>query len=45
MKCESCRKDKKDVRVIIDPYHHDVDDEDIEMALCEQCEQSRRDDI
>jgi protein-arginine kinase activator protein McsA len=45
MVCERCHKNKKNVRVVIDPYNQDVNNEEIEMALCPECEQERRDDI
>lgn len=43
--CECCGETSVDVETIIDPYQADVDDTDVEMDLCPQCEQDRADDI
>ena len=45
MICDQCHQDKPDVRTVIDPFAYDVWDKEIEMDLCKQCEQDRRDDI
>jgi len=45
MVCDSCGKDKRDVEIVIDPYSADIDNEEVEMALCKECEEQRIDDI
>ena len=41
--CEQCRE-RPGVKMI-DPYQQELEGIDVEMILCEVCEQSRRDDI
>ena len=43
--CEECRKRKKDVETVIDPYREDVFNEEIEMDLCKKCYGERSADI
>lgn len=45
MKCERCGKDKPDARNMYDPYDKDVNDELVEVVLCEKCSEERTDDI
>jgi protein-arginine kinase activator protein McsA len=45
MTCDMCHQDKQNVRTVIDPYNSELNDEEIEMNLCEECEQERRDSI
>ena len=41
--CECCGQ--PGARTVIDPYDADVNSTEIEVDLCETCEQTRRDDI
>lgn len=35
--CDSCHKAKKDVQTCIDPYSLDVNNEEVETNLCDDC--------
>jgi len=43
--CDECRENKPNVRVVLDPYALEVNGEEVKRALCEECEQERRDSI
>jgi hypothetical protein len=45
MICDGCHKEKEDVRSCLDPYAKEINDEEIDMNLCEDCYQNRCDDI
>ncbi len=43
--CDSCHKAKKDVQVCLDPYALDVNNEEVEVQLCDDCCTERAMDI
>jgi hypothetical protein len=45
MICDSCHKDKPDVRETVDQYASDINNETVEVNLCDDCYQDRCDDI
>lgn len=45
MRCNLCRHVKPDVRLRVDPYVFEIYDEVEERALCDDCFDSRKDDI
>lgn len=45
MKCEFCKQEKLDVRVKRDPFSWEINDEDWQVAMCDDCEQLRYDEI
>lgn len=45
MICSGCAKAKPDVRMRVDPFTRDIDGVETIMALCDQCEDQRADDI
>lgn len=45
MICESCHKDRPDVKTVIDPYDADVNNEIREVDLCDDCYEAHSDDI
>jgi len=44
-KCGCCGREKPDVSVRLDPYAADIDGEKNYWAMCDHCEEARRDDI
>lgn len=40
-----CEEHDKEEFLIFDPYQAEIYNEEVEMWLCEDCEQRRRDDI
>ena len=44
-KCDSCHKEKDDVKEVVDPYYQDVHGEKIMMKLCDNCYEISSDDI
>ncbi|MFJ2374977.1 hypothetical protein ACIOZL_19540 [Streptomyces sp. NPDC087769] len=44
MKCEFCHQAKPDVTVRRDPFAWEVNDEDWQIPLCDDCEQLRADE-
>lgn len=45
MRCDICCKDKPDVTMGLDPYSYEIDGDDTEYPLCEDCWEMRKDDI
>ena len=45
MICEKCGEDKEDVEVCTDPFSLEIHELIIEMVLCKDCYQERKDDI
>lgn len=44
MTCEFCDQEKPDVQVRRDPFAWEVNDEDWQIPMCSECEQTRFDD-
>lgn len=44
-KCEFCNKRKADVGLNVDPYAHELYDDETEYLICSECYGDRKDDI
>jgi len=44
-RCDKCGNVKPDVQRRVDPYTQEIDNEKVEMNLCDDCTQQRTDDI
>ena len=45
LECMFCHKQTPDVRPTLDPYAREINEEDIEVDICDDCYQDRCDDI
>ena len=45
MVCTYCGKDKPDVSERFDPFSFEINDEEIEVDICDDCYAERRDEI
>ncbi|WP_424213570.1 hypothetical protein ACN20G_16615 [Streptomyces sp. BI20] len=45
MNCEFCGSDDSDVEVRLDPVDWEVNDEEWYVAMCDDCEQMRADEV
>ncbi len=43
--CDDCGKTSEEVSLVTDPYSAEINNEFIEMQLCDDCYQDRIDDI
>ncbi|MEU5999089.1 hypothetical protein ABZ837_14815 [Streptomyces sp. NPDC047197] len=44
MRCAYCNEDKPDVTIRRDPFAWEVNDKDVQEAMCDGCEQIAADD-